>query len=102
MEEHFDNIGKREGYNIPGDFFENITEKTLFEAKRRANKKAIYLRLSMSLAASIAIGFTLVFSLSSNNIKVDDCTTMEEFLAQISDSEIATLATAFEDDDFYE
>lgn len=55
LDSEFREIGKRMPYKVPDGFFENITEKTLEEARRRekTRKKYIVIWRSMAAAASL-------------------------------------------------
>lgn len=55
-EDVFEKIGKKVPYEVPADFFDMITEKTLANAKRRQrNFKTRHLIIWTSVAASVVV-----------------------------------------------
>lgn len=59
----FKNIGKRTPYKVPDDFFDQITEKTLMEAKRRDLRSRKIRRLWFSVASVASVAALIVFGL---------------------------------------
>ncbi len=59
----FKNIGKRTPYKVPDDFFDQITEKTLMEAKRRDIRSRKIRRLWFSVASVASVAALIVFGL---------------------------------------
>ena len=63
----FDQLGKNAPFKVPDDFFENITLKTLDEAKRRPHKSFSHkIKITLSIAASILVLIVSGFFISRN------------------------------------
>jgi hypothetical protein len=71
QEIEFEKIGKNIPYEVPEDFFDNITQKTLQEIKRREQyqKKFFLPGRIVAVAASFAILISIVFFLSHQNTR---------------------------------
>ena len=71
VDNEFQEIGKRIPYEVPEDFFEKITEKTLQQAKLRDQKhrKNRILWQTMSVAASLAAALLLGYMILYPDMK---------------------------------
>ena len=97
MEKDFDIKFKQENYQIPEGFFETITEKTLFEVKRR---KSISLRRRFVAVCSAAVVLLGVFIVGIQSQRSEDITP-ESLVAMFSETELQGVLLALDCDTFY-
>ena len=108
----FDRIGKREPYEVPDNFFqcleENIMEKAVPPHKRKAPSWRIILTSAASVAAVVAILFTVGIPLSRHSQNITDIQStqnyamedVERVFAQLNEADQNYLLETYQDDIF--
>lgn len=100
----FDNIGKREPYTVPDDFFANLQTKIGQSAATKRKTKIMPWKIAISSVASVAAIIAIVFALGLPNqqstphkYSLDD---VEQNFAQLCEADQQYILETYQEDIF--